>query len=556
MNPLSAAVWLVPLASLAVGDEIAFKRHVIDAEFRAEAVTAADVNRDGPLDIIAGENWYSGPDWRPHKFRDVPMDGGYRDVRLDHPFDVNGDGWVDLITVRRAGWMGWLENPRGENEHWKAHQIGESADTESVVVADLNADGVPDLIGPADGGVEALAWWHVGADRGATWVREIIHPIPKARWRHGIGAGDVNRDGRLDVLSTLGWYDPKTRTDAGHWTFHPLDRGDTHHPVVYDFDGDGDQDVAAGAPHDYGLSWWEQRPGDSGPEWVPHLIDRSISQLHALVAADMDGDGDADLVTGKRYKAHDKGDPGLDEPALLAWWELQRDGKQARFVRHVIDEDSGVGYMVTPVDIDRDGDRDVLTSNKKGLFLFEQAGRPAWLELFNGKDLSNWSGDMSLWSVRDGSIVGRTEKGLKHNSFLVSRAKYGDFVLTLEVKLEPDTANSGIQFRSTPRDDGECAGYQADIGRGWWGSIYEELGRGLLNDGYKGRGERAVIKGGWNRYVVYAVGDELRVEINGTVCTHLRDDKLRTGVIGFQIHSGGPTDVRFRNIRMRGIGGE
>jgi hypothetical protein len=552
MGTALASSALILLASGSAPAGVEFRKHVIDHEFRAEACAVADVNHDGRFDIIAGENWYEAPAWTPHKFRDLPMEGGYRDVRLDCPFDLNHDGWTDLITVHRGSKIEWLQNPKAVDRPWPAHAIGESADTESIIVADLNGDGLPEAVGPAGKDVEALAWWHAAENPAQPWQRELIHLIPKARRSHGIGTGDVNRDGRIDVLSTLGWYDAASRGADGVWKLHPLDRGDTHEPAVYDFNGDGDEDVAAAAPHAYGLTWWEQKPGDGDePAWSPHLIDKSISQLHALAAADVDGDGDADLVTGKRYKAHDKGDPGLDEPAMLLWWELRRNGRTAEFIRHDIDNDSGVGYVVTPADIDGDGDMDILISNKKGVYLFEQTGKPELLPLFNGKDLAGWTGDMKLWSVQDGAIVGKTTSGIPHNTFLVSKEKYDNFVLTLDVKLEPDSANSGIQFRSIPRADGECEGYQADIGQGWWGSIYEESGRGLLNDGYKGRGQKAVIKGGWNHYVVYAVGDELRVEINGTVCTALRDDKRKTGIIALQIHAGGPTDVRFRNIRLR-----
>jgi hypothetical protein len=270
------------------------------------------------------------------------------------------------------------------------------------------------------------------------------------------------------------------------------------------------------------------------------------------MAADFDGDGDMDLLTGKRYHAHGGKDPGADEPALLVWFELQRTKDEMKFVKHVIDDDSGIGYTITPCDIDGDGDVDVVSANKKGVFLFVQEGSPTYLPLFNGKDLSNWTGDKEPWSVENGQIVGKSETGLKHNSFLASKEPYDDFVLVLEVKLVPDSANSGIQFRSELLDKGhEVKGYQADIGRGWWGGIYEEHGRRLLNNGYKGLGEKAVIKNDWNDYVVYAVEDELRVEINGTLCTYLKDKASASGIIALQVHSGGPTEVRFRNIKLR-----
>lgn len=545
---MMAVLW--GACAVQAGFEVAWDRHVIANEFHAEACAAIDVNRDGRRDIVAGENWYEAPDWKPHRFRTVAKMGGYADVRIDVPLDVNRDGWMDIVTVRRASELQWLENPKGVETPWTTHKIGDSQKTEGVVCCDVDGDGRMDLIGPTDPHGAGVAWWSSGGkDPTKPWPRTVVGSAGGDA--HGLGTGDLNRDGRLDILTRFGWYEAPADPTSADWPFHHHDRGQTHHPVVYDFDGDGDQDIAASSPHDYGLWWWEQRVGADGRmNWPRHDIDMTISQLHTLVSVDIDGDGDRDLLTGKRYHAHHGRDPGAEEPAMLSWYELQRDGQNARFIRHTIDDDSGVGYTLTPTDIDGDGDIDVLTSNQKGVFLFVQKGSPIWLELFNGRDLDNFAGDKTPWSVENGTLVGRTS-GLEHNNFLVSKQTYDDFVMTLEIKLEPDSANSGIQFRSTPREDGEVEGYQADIGHGWWGSIYEELGRALLNDGYKGRGEKAVIRGGWNDYVVYAIGPELRVEINGTVCTHLRDDVRERGVIAFQIHSGGPTDVRFRDIRLR-----
>jgi putative membrane-bound dehydrogenase-like protein len=167
---------------------------------------------------------------------------------------------------------------------------------------------------------------------------------------------------------------------------------------------------------------------------------------------------------------------------------------------------------------------------------------------FNGKDLAGWKGDAGLWRVEDGEIIGRST-GLQHNTFLMSDLAARDFKLTLEVKLVDDAGNSGVQFRSQPLNGfEEMRGYQADIGPGWWGKLYEENGRALLWDK---SGEQFLKKGGWNRYEVEAIGSRIRTWLNGQPCVDLDDPAgKRQGVFALQLHSGGPTEVRFRNIKL------
>ncbi len=167
--------------------------------------------------------------------------------------------------------------------------------------------------------------------------------------------------------------------------------------------------------------------------------------------------------------------------------------------------------------------------------------------LFNGQNLNGWSGAESLWSVEQGELVGRTD-GLKRNEFLANELLLGDFRLACEVKLVKNQGNSGIQFRSEPLPDGEVRGYQADIGQGWWGKLYEERGRGLL---WKISGEPHVKNGDWNRYEIEAVGSRVRTWINGQPCVDLDDPAgARRGIVALQLHSGGPTEVRYRNFRL------
>jgi putative membrane-bound dehydrogenase-like protein len=167
--------------------------------------------------------------------------------------------------------------------------------------------------------------------------------------------------------------------------------------------------------------------------------------------------------------------------------------------------------------------------------------------LFNGRDLTGWQGDPKLWKVENGEIVGKTS-GLSRNEFLRSDLMLGDFRLTVQVKLVKNEGNSGIQFRSEPLPAGEVKGYQADVGVGWWGKLYEEHGRGLL---WKDSGEAHVKLGEWNTYEVECIGSKIRTTINGQPCVTLDDPQgARRGILAFQLHSGGATEVRYKDLRV------
>ncbi|MCA9137880.1 MAG: DUF1080 domain-containing protein, partial [Planctomycetales bacterium] len=175
-----------------------------------------------------------------------------------------------------------------------------------------------------------------------------------------------------------------------------------------------------------------------------------------------------------------------------------------------------------------------------------QATKENAAAFFNGTDLTGWSGHDDLWSVENGELVGRTD-GIRRNEWIVNELSVGDFELTVEVKLVDNAGNSGIQFRSHA-EDGEVSGYQADIGQGWWGKLYEEHGRALLWDK---SGEQHVKSGDWNQYKVIAKGHHIQTFINGKPCVEMKDpDGATRGIIAFQLHSGGKTEVRFRNMKL------
>lgn len=175
------------------------------------------------------------------------------------------------------------------------------------------------------------------------------------------------------------------------------------------------------------------------------------------------------------------------------------------------------------------------------------------VRLFNGRDLTGWSGDSKLWTVEDGAIVGRSP-GLTQNAFLISETAYSDFRFSVSFQLKGGVGNSGVQFRSDPMPGGEIRGYQADLGAGWWGKLYEENGRGLLVD--RADGATVVRPGEWNQYEIEAIGPVIELKLNGTVTARLEDAKgSPRGVIAFQLHSGGPMEVRFKDLKLESVVG-
>ncbi|MCK5172825.1 MAG: DUF1080 domain-containing protein [Planctomycetes bacterium] len=181
-----------------------------------------------------------------------------------------------------------------------------------------------------------------------------------------------------------------------------------------------------------------------------------------------------------------------------------------------------------------------------------------FVRLFDGEDLASWSGDMRLWTVVDGVILGSTEgNAIEQNSFLATEKSYSDFILRVKVKLR--NHNSGIQFRSEQADDYVVKGYQADVAtQTYFGMLYEEKKRGKM-DYWKALpiAEQQAIhaaskQGDWNEYEITCIGDSVKMVLNGyTTCDIIDPDGAKEGVIALQVHRGDPMEVRFKDIYIK-----
>jgi hypothetical protein len=403
---MKMSFWAVAVLALATANafaasrppDIAFRTTMIDPGY-AETVAVADINHDGKPDIISGENWFEAPNWIKHPLRSIDYSNGYIDNFSDLAVDVDGDGWVDIVQCSYfAHNIVWLKNPGRNGGKWKVTEIDNSGPTEFAFLVDLNNDGKAlELLPEFDRPNVPLSWFELKQGR---WIKHIV---AGQSYGHGIGVGDMNGDGRNDILTPKGWLEsPANVTAQGDWTFHPTDWG--AHPIaaagsapeqvvrsgkpvqfsymyLLDINGDGRKDMLAGMAHDYGLAWYEQT-ADGG--WVQHVIDASWSQAHEAVLADINGDGQPDLITGKRYFAHNGNDPGEREPVGVYWYEWRRTAATpgnargpgnggVEWIRHIVSYGGrmGAGVQTVAVDIDGDGDLDIISAGKSGLFIAE-----------------------------------------------------------------------------------------------------------------------------------------------------------------------------------------
>jgi hypothetical protein len=376
-----------------------FRMQHINDFYYGWSATAADVNHDGILDIISGPFYYLGPDYKVSReiflSKTSDVTSQLTPNMVNFAFDYTGDGWPDLL-VSTGRSLSLYVNPKGELRRWDRYDVLPQVWGEIVAFKDVNGDGIPDAVYVGGGYV---CWATPDPkDPTAPW---IVHKISEEGFnvpaQHGIGVGDINGDGRMDIVSPHGWWEqPPPGTPEGPWPFHPVELGRWPRAggsvggaemAVYDVNGDGLNDIVTSLEaHGWGIAWFEQKRDKSGNiTFVKHMIADDFaskipngvvfSEAHGATVADIDGDGIPDFIVGKRVFSHQESytDPDPFGPAVLYWFRTVRDPKApggARFVPELIHNRSGAGSTVLATDLNKDGAIDIVTSTNRGTFIF------------------------------------------------------------------------------------------------------------------------------------------------------------------------------------------
>lgn len=388
-------------------DALPFRAHPISSESEFTAAGALDVNADGRLDIVSGGWWYEAPAWTRHKLRDVERIGTRFDDYSNLEIDVDGDGDLDLVSVNyRSKSLYWVQNPGAtaakSDQAWERIVIDTPGPSETGRLVDVDGDGQLDVL---PNGTTFAAWYSFTRDPSAekgNQVRWTKHDLPKELIGHGIGSGDINGDGRIDLVNPNGWAEGPADPRKDRWLWHDefqLPRDGSVPILIHDVDGDGDTDLVWGRGHNVGLYWTEQHRDKAGKAlsdensellvrahaegkktllqllgksiWTTHAIDTSWSCVHAPLLADLDGDGTVEIIAGKRFQGHEGKDPGENEPLRVLSYQF--DPKSRSWTSRIISNHPKCGLDLDPkcVDIDADGDLDIIGPARSGLVLLE-----------------------------------------------------------------------------------------------------------------------------------------------------------------------------------------
>ncbi len=391
---LSLCLTPLAIASIAGAGDLSFRKHDVNDQSEFEAAGAFDVDNDGDLDIVSGAYWYEAPEWKRHDVRDVVRQGTYYNCFAVLPLDANADGDTDFVTVSYFGRnIGWVENPGKAGGKWTYHEVDLPGTSEAAWAVDLTGDGKLDIL---PNPTNVVVWYELTKVGPTPKFRK--HDFGTAAAGHGVGSGDVNGDGRIDLLTPKGWFEAPADPANETWVWHPdWNLGATGIQILArDMDGDGLSDLIWGMGHDKGLYWARQtKTADGKTEWKKELIDDSIASVHVLLWADLDGDGTDEMITGKRVYAHEREPGDVDAPVIAAF---NFDKSAGKWVRRLIYQGepaknapadpakrlalrdfprgtAGTGLQLTAIDMDRDGDLDIVAPGKSGLYWFENLAK-------------------------------------------------------------------------------------------------------------------------------------------------------------------------------------